>query len=79
MNFSTIAPDCPLAPKFALIPTDSHGIGQPDDVAGDLQTGRVLQQWLPEIPVRSLLASYELTGQDLGKGGFGSVVVARKK
>ncbi|MFN9293432.1 MAG: serine/threonine-protein kinase, partial [Planctomyces sp.] len=36
-------------------------------------------RWLSEIPVRSLLASYEVSTQELGRGGFGTVVVGRKR
>ena len=38
-----------------------------------------LGRWLSEIPVRSLLASYEVSTQELGRGGFGTVVVGRKR
>ncbi|HAV34456.1 MAG TPA: hypothetical protein DCX79_20850, partial [Planctomycetaceae bacterium] len=44
-----------------------------------LHTQRVLSQWLSEIPLRPLAATYELSDRVLGSGGFGTVVVGRKR
>jgi formylglycine-generating enzyme required for sulfatase activity/tRNA A-37 threonylcarbamoyl transferase component Bud32 len=38
----------------------------------------VLNVWLPEIPVQPLSQSYVLTDRELGRGGFGRVVVGTK-
>ena len=48
------------------------------DLQDALQTGRVLNVWLPEIPVQPLSQSYVLTDRELGRGGFGRVVVGTK-
>ncbi|HAV33268.1 MAG TPA: hypothetical protein DCX79_14775, partial [Planctomycetaceae bacterium] len=50
-----------------------------DDNDDDLHTHRNSSPWLREIPVRPLQNTYVLTDRQLGSGGFGTVVVGRKK
>ena len=49
------------------------------ETGNSLRTGRVLQLWLAEIPFVPLLTTYELTDRELGRGGYGKVIVGRKR
>lgn len=54
-----------------------HGSNR-EDASAELHTARVLRRWLPEIPYVPLREHYELTGRELGSGGYGKVIEARK-
>jgi serine/threonine protein kinase len=61
-----------MSPDASAPSDDDHN----DD---DLHTHRNSSPWLREIPVRPLQDTYVLTDRQLGSGGFGTVVVGRKK
>ncbi len=48
------------------------------DTDNPLHTGRILGLWLSEIPFVALHTTYALTDRELGRGGYGRVIVGHK-